>query len=170
VARPARTLDIEGPWEVAFAPDLGAPPSVRLEKLTSWTEHADPGVRYFSGIATYRKNVALPADFMKAARRLYLDLGEVRFIARLRLNGKPLGISWTSPFRVEITGAARAGNNELEIEIANTWSNRLTGDAQGVGRKYTNTNVVWKPDTPLLRSGLLGPVRLVAAENAEFDL
>jgi hypothetical protein len=157
-----RSVDVAGPWELSFQTGRGAPPSLRLEKLISWTDHPEPGVRYFSGIATYRSRFDLPADMVGSGKPLYLDLGDLRFIARVRLNGKPVGIAWTAPFRVDIASAARAGSNEVEIEVANTWSNRLTGDAQSSGPRYTNTNMPWRKDTPLLRSGLMGPVRIIA--------
>ncbi len=88
-------------------------------------------------------------------------------VARAALNGAPLGIAWTPPFLLEITRAARAGSNRLEVEIANTWSNRITGDQRSNASRYTNTNLAWAKDTPLLVSGLLGPVRLVAARQME---
>lgn len=157
-----RVLDLAGPWELSFPEGWGAPASVRLDRLGSWTEHSDPGIRYFSGIATYRRRFDLPSDLLAGGAPLYLDLGEVGDVARVTLNGKPAGIAWTAPFRVEITPAAKAGENLLEVEVANTWSNRLTGDAQGAAKKYTNTNVIWRKDMPLMPSGLLGPVRLLA--------
>jgi len=154
--------EITGPWDVSFAPGLGAPSSKSFAKLASWTEDEDPGIKYFSGIATYRKKFDLSKDVFAKGAKLYLDLGDVRMIARARLNGKPIGIAWTTPYRLDVTGVARPGVNEVEIEVANTWANRLTGDAVLGGKKYTDFNIRWKPDTPLLESGLLGPVRIVA--------
>lgn len=168
VAPPPAPRELAGAWEVTFPEGWGAPPSKTFRKLVSWTEDDDPGVRYFSGIATYRKRFDLPAEMIADGLRLYLDLGDVRMIARAALNGKPLGIAWTTPFRLEITAAARAGANQLEVEVANTWSNRITGDLNTTGKKYTNTNLPWKKDTPLLASGLLGPVRVVAARQVEI--
>ncbi len=154
-------LEIAGPWDVRFAPGWGAPESKTFERLRSWAEDDDLGIRYFSGLATYRKTVEVPANL--ARRRVFLDLGDVRVIARAAVNGKPAGGCWTPPFRVEVTGLLKPGANLLEIEVASTWSNRLTGDANAAGRKYTNTNIPWKKDTPLLPSGLMGPVRLEAS-------
>jgi hypothetical protein len=155
-------LDLNGPWDVSFPEGWGAPSSIRFDRLASWTGHSDPGIRYFSGIAKYRRRFELPAAYVSRGTPLFLDLGGVGDVARVTLNGKPAGIAWTAPFRVEITGPAKAGENELEIEVANTWSNRLTGDAQGAGKKYTNTNVIWRKDMPLMPSGLFGPVRVLA--------
>jgi hypothetical protein len=156
-----RSHHVSGPWEVSFQRGLGAPTSLRFEKLISWTDHPEPAVRFFSGTATYRNKIEVPAEFMRSSERIYLDLGEIRFIARVRVNGKPSGIAWTAPYRVDITNAARAGANDIEIEVANTWSNRITGDAQGAEKKYTSINLPWSKDTPLLRSGLMGPVRVI---------
>lgn len=164
-AHTSRVLGVEGSWEVSFPAGWGAPASVRFDRLASWTEHPDPGVRYFSGIATYRRRLELPAD-LATATPLFLDLGKVGAVARVKLNGKPMGICWTAPFRVEITSAAKAGSNDLEIEVANTWLNRLTGDAQGAGPRYTKTSIPWRKDTPLLPSGLLGPARILAGIDA----
>jgi hypothetical protein len=164
--REVRSVEVPGPWEVRFPEGWGAPPSKTFGKLISWTEDSDPGVRYFSGIAAYLKRLELPAACFGTNLRLYLDLGEVRSIARAALNGQPLGITWTEPFRLEITAAARPGVNTLEVEVANTWSNRLTGDAASGGKPYTRTNIAWKKDTPLLASGLLGPVRVVVTAPA----
>jgi hypothetical protein len=163
--REVQSLAIEGPWEVSFPEDSGAPRSKTFAKLVSWTEDSEPGVRYFSGIATYRKKLELPAEWFRLGLRVYLDLGEIRSIARVRLNGEPLGIRWTEPFRLEITRAARAGWNDLEVEVANTWSNRITGDALSAGARHTRTYLPWKKDTPLLPSGWLGPVRVAAEES-----
>ncbi|MEK7404885.1 MAG: glycosyl hydrolase [Acidobacteriota bacterium] len=164
-ARVPEPIVVPGPWEVSFPPGWGAPASRVFSKLISWTEDTEPGVRYFSGNATYRSQFDLPAALLAPGLRLWLDLGDVRVIARARLNGKPLGIAWTPPFRLDITAAVRAGTNALEVEVANTWSNRLTGDALSTGEKYTRTNIPWSKTTPLLPSGLLGPVRVVAGRE-----
>jgi hypothetical protein len=102
--------------------------------------------------------------------RQFLDLGEVQKVARVRLNGVEVGVCWTHPFRLEVTGAITPGSNRLEVEIANTWSNRLTGDARADSPHFTHTNLRWDKATPLLPSGLLGPVRIVAAGAAEIRL
>lgn len=158
--KPLPPIEIAGPWEVRFAPGWGAPESASFESLRSWTDHDDPGIRYFSGTATYRKTIDVPASLV--GKRVFLDLGDVQVIARVKLNGEDAGGCWTHPFGVELGGLLKAGPNLLEIEVANTWSNRLTGDAVSSGKKYTHTNIRWRKDTALLRSGLMGPVRLEA--------
>jgi hypothetical protein len=187
-------VDIGGPWELQFPSGWGAPPRVVLPSLISWSEHADPGVKYFSGKATYRQNLRIPPAMLAAGLRLFLDLGDVQVIARVKLNDQDLGVLWKSPFRVEITRAARAGDNSLEITVVNLWPNRLIGDANlpddcewntvkvgqmlkawpkwlledkpsPTGRFTFTIWRVWPNDAPLLKSGLLGPMTLqVAAE------
>ncbi len=120
-------IALPGPWAVAFAPGWGAPDSAIFERLLPWNEHPDEGIRYFSGSAVYRKTFEL--DEVRAGRRVLLRLGQVRNIARVRLNGKALGVVWTAPWAADLSGAVRTGRNELEVEVTNLWVNRLIGDA-----------------------------------------
>lgn len=119
---------VEGPWELQFPKGLGAPSSVNLESLISWTEHPDVGVKYFSGTATYRLKFEVPAQFLRKDRVLYLDLGRVCEIAEATLNDRDLGILWKPPFCAEVTDILRARANELEVRVVNLWPNRLIGD------------------------------------------
>ncbi|MBN2316728.1 MAG: hypothetical protein JXM79_22565 [Sedimentisphaerales bacterium] len=171
------TVEIKGPWDVRFPEGWGAPAVKTFPELISWTEDADEGVKYFSGIATYHKEFELSARQLRN-KAVYLDLGRVRFVADVSLNGKHLGILWKPPFRIEITNAAKAGKNKLVVEVANTWSNRLVGDANSPeDQRYCRTNMTrsltwekpWK-ETPLLESGLLGPVQLVTAKKRNIKL
>ncbi|GAB4128080.1 MAG: hypothetical protein Kow0040_02400 [Thermogutta sp.] len=164
---PGSETALSAPWTVRFPSDWGAPEEIVLDDLISWTEHPDPGVRYFSGMAVYQTEFSLPeGDWHN--RSLVLSLGDVRSIGEVWLNEKPLATLWTPPFEVDLSSAARPGKNRLTIRVANTWSNRLVGDALGVGdRKFTETNmpysiswrVAWK-DTPLIPSGVIGPALL----------
>lgn len=123
-------VPIGGPWELAFPPNWGAPPKITLDKLISWSNSTEPGVKYFSGTAMYTKTIPITADLLVPGNRLYLDLGKVQVIAQVRLNGKDLGILWKPPHMVDITDAAKAGDNKLEIAVTNLWPNRLIGDEQ----------------------------------------
>jgi hypothetical protein len=156
--------ELAGSWEVSFNPDWGGPASVVFEHLEDWIKRPEEGIRYYSGTATYRKRFELsPSDAQKLKPTAFLDLGIVRNLARVRLNGRDLGIIWTAPWRVEITGAVKAGSNDLEIEVVNLWPNRLIGDARlpkEQRRTVTNVEKFNKPDAVLLGSGLLGPVTL----------
>jgi hypothetical protein len=157
---------IGGPWDIAFQAGRGAPARVTLEKLTSWSDSSDSGVKYFSGIGTYTKTIdALPGWF-KTGARLWLDLGDVKNLAEVSVNGRPLGTVWKRPFRVDATSALKPGSNRLEIKVANLWVNRLIGDKQpGVAKTYTYTAVeFYTADSPLVPSGLIGPVRVVRVE------
>jgi signal transduction histidine kinase len=177
--------DLSGGWKVAFPAGWGAPPSLQLERLASWTELADPGARYFSGTATYEKEVEIGGDLLQAGKEVWLDLGEVRNFAEVFLNDRSLGTLWKPPFRVNLTEAAKPGLNRLVIKVTNLWPNRLIGDEQlaadcewsgarlarwpqwlldgqpsPAGRYTFSTWRHYAKDSPPLPSGLLGPVRL----------
>jgi hypothetical protein len=154
---------LEGPWTVAFQAGRGAPPSTTFDKLISWPESPDKGVKYFAGAATYTKTVQAPSDWFKKGSTLWLDLGEVKNLAVVTVNGKDVGTVWHTPYRVGVTSALKPGANEVQVKVINAWVNRLIGDLQpDVTTKYTFA--AWKSykaDSPLLPSGLIGPVALV---------
>ncbi len=156
-------LTVAGPWQVAFQPGRGAPATARFDALGSWSESADPGIKYFSGTATYKASFDVPAHWFVSGARLWFDLGDVKNLAEVKVNGAPLGTVWKAPFRVDATEALKPGPNTIEIKVANLWVNRLIGDKQpGVTKATTYTAVeFYKADSPLLPSGLLGPVRIV---------
>ncbi|MDD8027690.1 MAG: glycosyl hydrolase [Acidobacteriota bacterium] len=157
---------LAGDWEVSFQPERGAPAKICLEALGSWSDSADAGVKYFSGTAVYTKTFEAPADWFKPGASLGLDLGDVKNIAEVAVNGKPCGILWKAPFRADVTAALKPGANTVEIKVTNLWVNRLVGDKQSdAAKKFTYTAVdFYGADTPLLPSGLLGPVRVVRIE------
>lgn len=155
---------IEGPWEVDFQAGRGAPPSVRLDALRSLSDAAEPGIRFFSGTATYRKSFSLP-QAVKPGSPLLLDLGRVGDVAEVRVNDQLVGTAWKAPYRVDIGGAVRRGNNTVEVRVANLWVNRLIGDAQPNAKKVTFTALpTYRADAPLRPSGLIGPVRLLTVQ------
>ena len=157
--------ELTGSWEVSFDPQWGGPREpVRFDALTDWAGRPEEGIKYYSGKAVYRKAFDLPVK--SQARRIYLHLGKVKDLAEVRLNGKSLGVVWCEPWRIEITKAVRTGVNELEIVVVNEWINRLIGDAgQPPEKRFTWTTWnPYKPNSPLLESGLLGPVTLRASE------
>ena len=122
-------IEIDGPWTVKFPPGWGAPPRIILERLASWTEYSNPDIRHFSGTATYEKTFNIQDSAINDQYRIYLDLGEVKNIAEVTLNGKELGIIWKPPFRIDVTNALNAGHNNLVVKITNLIPNRLIGDA-----------------------------------------
>jgi hypothetical protein len=157
---------ITGAWDISFQADRGAPAKISLEALGSWSENTDAGVRYFSGTGAYTKTIEAPADWFKTGARLWLDLGDVKNLAEISVNGKSFGILWKTPFRADVTTALKAGANALEVKVTNLWVNRLIGDEQpNVTKKYTYTaQQFYRADSPLLPSGLIGPVRILRTE------
>ncbi len=150
-------------WRVQFPSGRGAPTEARATILSSWSDDPDKGIRYFSGTAIYTTTLTAPPNWFGAAQRLWLDLGKVKNIAQVGVNGKDLGIVWKAPFRLDVTHALKPGINRLEVKVTNLWVNRLIGDAQpDTADKYTfTTQALYKADSPLLPSGLLGPVRVL---------
>jgi hypothetical protein len=186
--------DIGGPWDVLFDPNWGGPGNIKFNALEDWTRRAEEEIRYYSGPATYRTTFDLPfsADFSKqeedrGPRRIRLDLGSVKHIARVRLNDRDLGVVWSPPWQVDITGVVKKKGNELEITVANLWVNRLIGDERqppdceyseggslirwpewllrgeprpSQGRISFTTWKHYEKDSVLLASGLIGPVTI----------
>ena len=169
-------LEVAGPWQGTFAPQVagkgGQPPiaetfSTPFEGLTDWTKRPEPEIRHHAGEATYRTTLVVPESFIQSGSPLALDLGSVKEIATVRLNGKPLGTLWCPPWRVAVGDALKAGDNQLEIDVVNLWRNRLIGDAAKPSEeRVTRTTIAAAPTEPLLPSGLLGPVRLVQPASA----
>jgi len=187
-------IEVDGPWDVAFPAGGGAPAGTAgnapgravFETLLSWPDHEDAGIRHFSGTATYRTTLDIPAGLPAEGRELLLDLGRVEVMAAVTLNGKDLGVLWKEPYRVDVSQTARPGTNELEVRVTNLWPNRLIGDEQhpddcewnGIAiRRWPDWLVAggerpveerlafttwkhWKAGDPLLPSGLIGPVVL----------
>jgi hypothetical protein len=161
--------EISGPWNINFPPNWGAPPSTGFDRLISWTESTNTGIKYFSGTATYLNTFKLDAE--SAKQNMILDLGEVRDVAEVFINGKTAGVLWKKPFQVDISQLVTPGINDLKIEIVNLWINRMTGDMLSDPKdRYCKTNQpfmkseVWPGgDEPfkLQTAGLLGPVTLL---------
>ncbi len=158
IAKPA--VAIAGPWKVNFQADRGAPASATMASLAPLNENADPAIKYFSGEATYEIDFKAPKGW-KPGTPLWIDLGEAREVAEVSVNGKLAGYSWHAPYRLDIGGQVAKGKNHLSIKVANTWVNRLVGDAQPGAKKITWTAMpTYRADAPLRRSGLIGPVNL----------
>lgn len=196
-------IKLTGSWQVNFPANSGAPAQLTLPELMSLYRHAEDGVKYFSGTATYQKNFTIAANTLANNKRLFLDLGRVEVMAEVLVNGKNVGILWQRPYKVDITDVVKAGSNNLEINVTNLWPNRLIGDEQvpemykfptpqaatagpfaalsagGIqelpawyqqgkpkpddGRVTFTTWKHYKKDSPLLESGLIGPVVLRTA-------
>jgi Glycosyl hydrolases family 2, sugar binding domain len=160
--------ELQGPWTVRFPPDRGAPAEQAFPRLMSWSESGVNGIRYFSGTASYAKDFVVDAAWLGTRDRVMLDLGDVRDVADVVVNGTPVRTLWAPPYRTDVTRLLKAGNNRLEVRVTNLWVNRIIGDLQpGTDRKYAFTVVpVYKADSPLLPSGLLGPVSLIGVAEA----
>jgi hypothetical protein len=189
--------ELAGSWTVRFDPRRGGPANIEFLSLDDWSQRAEKGIKYYSGTAIYTKNVHLPK--IDGMRKLWLDLGSVKYIAAVTINGKKVGVVWTSPWRIDISSAAVAGENHIEIAVANVWANRLIGDEQepadvtwqmgdpvlkgGYFLKelpdwflknetrpskdrytFTTWNYFHDKNAPLLPSGLLGPVQIIAEQ------
>jgi hypothetical protein len=153
---------VEGAWNVSFQENRGAPASLKLDRLISWSDSADAGVKYFSGVGTYTKTIQASADWFKPGTTLWIDLGDVKNLAEVSVNGVSLGVTWHAPYRVDVTRALKPGPNEVTIKVVNAWVNRLIGDQQPNATKYAFADIApYKADSPLQPSGLLGPVVVV---------
>ncbi|HUC85287.1 MAG TPA: hypothetical protein VL970_08855, partial [Candidatus Acidoferrales bacterium] len=168
--------ELSGPWTVHFDPKWGGPASAQFDSLASWTARPEPGIKFYSGTATYENNFDLPPRTPDAKSRtpdpqprpLFLDLGDVHELAEVKVNGKSCGIAWCPPFRVKVSDAVIPGENKLQIEVVNFWPNRIIGDASlPKKQRLTQTNIRnLTAKTPLETAGLLGPVRLLEGISA----
>ena len=184
-------VELTGPWEVSFPRESGLTQALRFDRLVSWTERPESGVKYFSGTALYRTAFQVPAESLGRGRRLWLDLGDVEAFAQVKLNGKQLGVLWKPSYGLDVTHVLNPGQNSLEVSVTNLWPNRMIGDEQlpedsernpdgtlrrwpdwlqqgkpsPTGRQTFTTWRLWKKSDALLKSGLLGPVRLIPCET-----
>lgn len=177
---------LKGSWQVSFDPKWGGPKKITFDKLTDWSQNTNEGIKFYSGFATYFKDFTSPTNITSAKGHLYVNFGDIKDLAKVKLNGKYLGIIWTAPYRVDITSALRPGQNHLEVEVVNRWVNRLVGDQKlpddGIkndkwpnwllnhqprpSTRYTFTTYnPYKQDSPLFASGLIGPVTIQQASK-----
>jgi len=172
---------IDGRWRLTFPKGWGAPPEAKFDKLISWTESEDEGIKYFSGTASYHKTITIEEELIQNNASIALSLGEVCDVAEVYLNGKSAGILWKEPFSLDITEMVQAGENELKIEVVNQWVNRLTGDiGSDPEDRFCRTNQPyitsddqgydnWIEDSDetfrLKASGLMGSVELIFSNN-----
>ena len=160
--------EFSGAWTVRFDPKWGGPESSQFDELVSWTTRPEPGIKFYSGTATYEKTFELPAPSATVpGAKLWIDLGDVYELAEVKVNGKSCGTVWCPPWRVDVTDAVKPGENQLQVEVVNFWPNRLIGDASlPKEQRLTQTNIrKLTAKTPLEPAGLFGPVQLLE-ENA----
>lgn len=160
-----------GPWKLEFPEGHGAPASLELDELRSWTELESEGARAFSGTARYSTTMQVPAAHLNGRHVLQLELGAVGEIAEVSVNGTSVGVIWKPPYRADVTELLKAGGNYLEVKVTNLWHNRIVGDLRspeaGVHAR-TNLKDKFSADMELLPSGLLGPV--VLRSSVEVDV
>jgi hypothetical protein len=159
---PDMLLELKGPWTVTFDKTKRGPANpVVFTSLQDWTVSGNDSIKYYSGSATYKTFFSLERSGLNG--KLYVDLGLVKAMAKVRLNGKDVGGVWTAPWKVNISPAAKAGENVLEVEVVNTWVNRLIGDSKlpEAERKTSCPVNPFKPESPLDPSGLMGPVKII---------
>lgn len=169
---------LAGSWDVSFDSSWGGPSHATFPALVSWTQRPEEGIKYYSGTAIYRKTFDLepggvPVSDQKGGKTsFYLELGDVKNVAAVRLNGKKLGVLWCAPWRVDITDAVHSKGNILEVEVVNLWCNRVVHDLSlPVEQRLTKTHETFRFDmlnvhTPILESGLIGPVKILAGNKA----
>ena len=186
-----KPIDLSSGWTVEFAKDLGAPEGkVRFDRLESWTERPEPGIKYFSGTAKYEKSFGVPPEFFAKNRRIILSLGEVRETARVSVNGKDAGVLWKIPYEADITELLKEGENTVEVSATNLWYNRLVGDEinsprqlmpvpqwvlDGKSRSDDGSRCTftlskgWDKNSKPELSGLIGPVKLRSVEISKAE-
>lgn len=180
------TEEIRSPWHVSFKKEYGGPSPMIIDQLTDWSLSDNDSLKYYSGIATYTNEFTVPAGWMDKGNRISIHLGKVKNLAKIVVNGKEAGILWTSPWSLNISDLIKEGTNKLEIEVANLWVNRLIGDeflpydgvANGQWPDWLQNNTprtsgryafsscnYYTKESPLLESGLLGPVTIAVQEE-----
>jgi hypothetical protein len=188
-------ITLSDPWNVAFPTKSGADKKVSFPELQSWSKSEDGDVKYFSGTAAYSKTFTVPTEMLGKDSRLTLDLGSVRVMAQVWVNGKDMGLLWKAPYRVDVTGALKPGDNTIVVKVTNLWINRMIGDEQmpedsnrngdgtlkewpqwvldnkpsPTGRQTFTTWRLWGKDSPLQDSGLLGPVNIYSTPVVNLD-
>ena len=159
-----------GAWTVHFDPKGGGPETAQFDSLVSWPTRPEPGIKFYSGTATYEKTFTMPQSAIgNRQSKIYLDLGEIHELAEVKVNGKSCGIVWCPPFRVDVTDAVTPGENKLQIEVVNFWPNRIIGDdSLPPAERFTKTNIRnLTAKTPLEAAGMLGPVQLLETHPAQ---
>ena len=163
---PETVMELTKPWIVKFESDeirRGPSEEIIYNNLQDWTEHDDDRIRYFSGTAVYKTSFDLKLSGLQS--QLYLDLGEVGVMAKVKINGKDAGGAWTPPYRVNVTDLVKDGDNTLEVEVVNTWANRIIGDRRlPIDERKLKPNRGPRANSPLMRSGLFGPVKVLSAK------
>src|SRR5665647_213340 len=163
VVKTNEPIDITSNWDISFNPEMGGPKSFRMEKLISWSDIDEKGIKYYSGSATYTRNFIIKDEVLSKGTEAYASFGDIQEMARVSVNGNDCGIVWTPPYDVLITPYLKAGSNTITVQVINTWNNRIVGDLINPdGKAYTRTNIKnkFRKEGPLLNSGLIGKAEI----------
>lgn len=162
-------LDISTQWKVSFDTAMGGPAFYILDSLRSWSEIGHDGIKYYSGTAIYEKEFLVDQENLKKETKAYLFFEEIQEMIHVFVNDQDCGITWTPPFKTYITPFLKVGQNKITVQVVNTWNNRILGDLKSPSKKYSNTNIKnrFKPDAPLLKSGLVGKAEIIFTHQDE---
>ncbi len=161
-------IDLTDNWEIGFNPEMGGPKSYQLDKLTSWSDIDEKGIKYYSGSASYSRDFSIDKDALSLGTEAYVAFGDIQEMARVFINGNDCGIVWTPPYKARITPYLQAGTNAITVQVINTWNNRIVGDLRNPKEKaYTHTNAKYKftENSSLLKSGLMGKAEIIFYTN-----
>jgi hypothetical protein len=160
-------IEIKGKWYLKFKPGWGVPEQVTFDSLICWNRHSDFNISHYSGAATYYKNIQIPEGVLTNNHKLLLDMDKVYDMAVVKINNNDSVTLWEKPYCIDITNWVKAGENKLEITVINSWANRIIGDLN-LPESEHKTSIknfpVYKKDTPLVESGLAGPVKIYIVE------
>jgi hypothetical protein len=157
------TIDISDNWDISFDTEMGGPKSHQLEKLTSWSDIDNDGIKYYSGSASYSRDFTVAEETLSKKTEVYVIFEDIQEMAHVFVNGNDCGIVWLPPYKTNITPHLKAGTNSITVQVINTWNNRIVGDVTNPEEKaYTNTNAKSKfnKNSPLLKSGLMGKAEI----------
>ncbi|HVT84257.1 MAG TPA: glycosyl hydrolase [Chitinophagaceae bacterium] len=163
-------INISNNWTVKFDTAMGGPESFHLDSLVSWTSIANDGIKYYSGEAKYEKDFVVPQNALAKGTEAFVVFDDIQETGKVYINGMDCGIIWTLPYKANITKYLRAGTNHITVEVINTWNNRIVGDLRNPDKKqFTRTNIKYKfkPENPLLKSGLIGKAKIIFFKQAE---
>ncbi|XOV92423.1 MAG: glycosyl hydrolase [Bacteroidota bacterium] len=160
------SIDLSDSWQVSFDPDMGGPNSSEFDSLTSWSDSEDEDIKYYSGLATYSKTFTVQEDQLAYGWDIIIGFEDIQEMARVFVNGKDCGVVWNPPYCLNISDQVKSGENMIEVQVINTWNNRIVGDLVQ-NEHYTKTNAANKftKDSELLPSGLIGEVKIKFVES-----
>jgi len=168
--KPKTVIDITMDWNISFNKQMGGPESSILESLISWSDSETEGIKYYSGTASYSKEILFNEGYVKPGERIFLSFEDIQETARVIINGNDCGILWAPPYITEITPYVKTGTNNIEVQVINTWNNRIIGDLRYPDEiSYTRTNIKYKfkKENELLSSGLIGRAVIIFVKDID---